>query len=563
MLVAGATFLAFLPALSNQFVNWDDDRNFLNNQHYRGLGPAQLRWMFTTVHAGMYIPLSWMTLGLDYLLWGMNPWGYHLTSLILHVANAWILYFIALRLLGARASTGTEDHNNPTPYLVAAVSALLFALHPLRVESVAWVTERRDVLCGFFYLATILAYLRACDPLERRRRTWYWLAVLTMALALLSKPMAVSLPVVLVVLDVYPLGRLPRSARRWLDRDVRVIWAQKVPFVLLSLGAALGALISMISHLRSLSDLGIGGRIGVSLYSTAFYLWKTLVPINLAPLYELPARLDPLVWRFVASGVAILAMTALVVVLRHRCPGLAAVWVTYVVMLLPVSGLLHNGNQIAADRYTYLPTIGWAILAGAGLRAGWEACRAGRVPKGARFLVAGFTVTILVALGGLTWKQVQVWREGESLWRQAVAAAPPSWIAHSNLAEILLARRALPEAIEHVRRVLEIRPDYVDAHNKLGLALMDAGRPEEAKKAFSRALEIDPRYGKAHNNLGIVLAAEGRRGEAIEHFRATLDIDPDDAAARENLADALMLDGRITEALEHFQQAAKLKARIR
>ena len=561
MLVVVATFLAFLPSLSNEFVNFDDDANFLNNPHYRGLGPAQLRWMFTTLHMGMYMPLPWVTLGLDYLFWGMNPLGYHLTSLILHVANAWILYFIALRLLGMRP--GAED-DSPAPYLAAAVSALLFALHPLRVESVAWVTERRDVLCGFFYLATMLAYLRACDRSERRPRTWYWLSVLTMALALLSKPMAVSLPVVLVVLDIYPLGQLPRSVTRWPDRDVRVIWAQKVPFILLSLAAAVGALISMnhVGHLRSVSDIGIGGRIGLSLYSIAFYLSKTLVPTNLSPLYELPARLDPLVWRFVASGLVVVAMTALAVVLRRRCPGLAAVWVTYVVMLLPVSGIVHNGPQIAADRYTYLPMIGWAILAGAGLRAGWEAGSAGRLPGGARSLFAALTVTVVVAIGSLTLKQVQVWHDTESLWRHALAASP-SALAHSNLAAERLLRQALREAVEHARRALEIRPDYVDAHNVLGLAFMEEGRAEEAKQAFSRALEIDPRFSAAHNNLGVILAAEGRRAEAIEHFRAVVHINPNNAGARKNLADTLMLDGQTVEALDHLRQFEKLKAQIR
>src|SRR5213593_4610372 len=208
-LIALVTFAAFLPALQNQFVSWDDPENFLDNAHYRGLGWSQLRWMWTT-HQGHYIPLTWMTLGLDYLLWGMNPVGYHLTNLLLHMANAAVFYAIGVRLLGAAKP---DEANGVREKLGAAVAALLFAVHPLRVESVAWATERRDVLCGLFYLLAVLAYLRAwrgpADGAVARR--WYWSSVVLFALALLSKAMAMTLPVTLLILDIYPLRRLTRG----------------------------------------------------------------------------------------------------------------------------------------------------------------------------------------------------------------------------------------------------------------------------------------------------------------------------------------------------------------
>ncbi|TMH83068.1 MAG: glycosyltransferase family 39 protein [Betaproteobacteria bacterium] len=200
ILIAVVTLAAFLPALQNQFVNWDDADNFLGNPHYRGLGWSQLRWMWTTFHMGHWIPLTWMTLGLDYLLWGMNPFGYHLTSLVLHAANAIVFYFVAFRILGL-ALPDAGDRGRAGLALSAGFAALLFALHPLRVESVAWATERRDVLSGLFYLLTILVYLRACERGERGRG-WYWGAIGLFACALLSKSMAVSLPVVLLILDV-------------------------------------------------------------------------------------------------------------------------------------------------------------------------------------------------------------------------------------------------------------------------------------------------------------------------------------------------------------------------
>src|SRR5437773_1918820 len=218
VLIALVTVAAFLPALQNQFVSWDDDENFLDNPHYRGLGWSPLRWMWTT-HQSHYITLTWMTLGLDYLLWGMNPFGYHLTSLLLHAANAVLFFFVVRRLLTRALPSSSERGHALT--VSAGVAALVFAIHPLRVESVAWVTERRDVLSGLFYLLTLLVYLRACERGERGRG-WYWLSVAAFVCALLSKSMVVNLPIVLLILDVYPLRRLGGAVGWWSEPARRV-----------------------------------------------------------------------------------------------------------------------------------------------------------------------------------------------------------------------------------------------------------------------------------------------------------------------------------------------------
>lgn len=553
VIVAG-TVLAFLPSLQGEFLRWDDDVNFLDNPGYRGLGPARLRWMFTTFHMGLYIPATWMTLGLDYALWGMNAAGYRLTSLVLHAANGLLLYALARRLLRTGMpgpAAGTEVATRAG----AAVAALVFALHPLRVESVAWVTERRDVLSGLFCLLAILGYLRARDPGDARRRAWYGLSVAAFALALLSKPMAVSLPVILVVLDIYPLGRLPARPRRWLDRDLRPLWLEKIPFVLLSVAAGVVAVLAMrhVGNLKPIADIGIAGRIAVTLYAPAFYLWKTLLPAGLSPLYELPARVDPLAWPFLLSAGVVVGLTALAIAARRRWPALAATWAVYVVTLLPVSGLVQNGPQIAADRYTYLPAMAWALLAGAGAASGWAAWRSGGLPKGAAGAIAGAVVAALVVLGGLTARQVGVWRDTETLWRHALATSPSS-IAHSNLADTLFAREQTDEAIRHAREALRIRPNYVDARNVLGLALAQQGRLGEARAEFVRALEIDPTSHVAHNNLGVVFALEGRPAEAITHFQAVLRLKPDHPDARRNLREVLMGEGRYVEANEHARR---------
>src|SRR5438876_3730810 len=272
LVIAFSTFAAFLPARQNQFVNWDDAENFLDNPHYRGLGWSQLHWMWTT-HQGHYIPLTWMTLGLDYLLWGMNPVGYHLTNLLLHAANA-VVFFVVVRRLLTRALSSPSERGYALA-VSAGVAALVFAIHPLRVESVAWVTERRDVLSGLFSLLTILVYLRACERGPRGRRL-YWLSVTLFGCALLSKSMAVSLPVVLLILEVYPLRRLGGSLG-WSSASTRRVYVEKIPFVLLAAAASAITLMAQLSNsaIVSVAHLSALDRLAVSAYGLGFYLWKT------------------------------------------------------------------------------------------------------------------------------------------------------------------------------------------------------------------------------------------------------------------------------------------------
>src|SRR5438132_1663694 len=372
LLVALFTLTAFLPTLQNQFV-WDDDKNFLDNPRYRGLGWAHLRWMFTAFHQGHYIPLTWVTFGMDHLLWGMKPVGYHLTNLLLHAANAVLFFSLVRRILTlALPSAAERDH---ALAVSAGFAALVFAIHPLRVESVAWVTERRDVLSGLFYLLTILEYLRACEP-EKRGHWWYWLSVVTFVCALLSKSMAASLPVVLLILDVYPLRRLG-GAIGWWSEPARRVYVEKIPFVLLAAAASAIAFMAQFSAqtAASLAQLSVLGRLAVSAYGLSFYLGKLVVPVNLSPLYELPPTVHPGALPFILSYGLVLAITALVLVLRRRVPGLLATWLAYIVVLLPVLGIFQIGLQIAADRYTYLAGLGWAILAGAGLLSCWRTSR--------------------------------------------------------------------------------------------------------------------------------------------------------------------------------------------
>src|SRR5881409_539756 len=304
VLIALVTVAAFLPALQNQFVSWDDDENFLDNPHYRGLGWSPLRWMWTT-HQGHYIPLTWMTLGLDYLLWGMNPAGYHLTSLLLHAANAVAFFFVVRRILTLALPSPSERGHALA--VSAGFAALVFAIHPLRVESVAWATERRDVLSGLFYLVTILVYLRAYAREAPGRRS-YWLSVALFGCALLSKSMAVSLPIVLLILDVYPLRRLG-GALGWWSSPARRVYVEKIPFVLLAAAASAIAFmaLSRLNNMVPLDQLDVLGRLTISVYGLSFYLWKTVAPVNLSPLYWL-GPVNPRATPFILSYGVVLAV---------------------------------------------------------------------------------------------------------------------------------------------------------------------------------------------------------------------------------------------------------------
>jgi tetratricopeptide (TPR) repeat protein len=517
--------------------------------------------MFTTALLGHYTPLTWLTLTLDHAMWGMAPRGYHLTSLLLHAATAAAFALVAHRLLRGR----------PHAWLGAAVAALLFALHPLRVESVAWVTERRDVLSGGLYVLTILLYLRYADG--RAGRAGYLAAVGTFALALLSKSMAVSLPVVLIVLDVYPLGRLG-GPTGWTTPGARRVWLEKVPFIVLAAAAAAVTFVAMhsIGNLAPTAVVTVPERVAVALYALAFYLWKTVVPLGLSPIYERPVVLDPLDWRFVVAGAGVLALTVLAVVRARRWPALTAAWIVYLAVLLPVLGLFQTAYHLAADRYTYLATLPWALLASAGLLAIGDALER-RVGASMAWRSAGAAGGLaLLILAVLTWRQVQVWHDSQTLWTHALTVSP-SALAHYNLGAALMAQRRRADAMAHYRQALEINPRHADAHTNLGAALLEEGHVREAlphvREALAHyAVAVDtlPGSPRARYNQALAFAHAGDIDAAIDGFRTALRLDPDYTDAHYNLGVALGIRGRWPEAVAHYREAARrapTSARIR
>ena len=557
IIVVVMTIAAFYPALQNKFVNWDDYKNIVENPHYRGLGWANIRWMFTTFHMGPYQPLSWLTLALDYVVWGMNPFGYHLTNLMLHTATVVAFFFLARELLSIASGSGEKQ---VAVWIGAAVSALVFALHPLRVESVAWTTERRDVLSGLFYTLTILVYLCACKR-DKLRGGWYWVAWVLFLCAILSKSITLTLPVVLLLLDIYPLKRLGGS-NGWWSRTARAVYWEKLPFVLLSAVAATVTFIALahIENMASLQRLGVLDRLTISVYGLWFYFWKTVAPLRLSPLYELPSRVELSSLSFMLSYVVVILAIALALWLRHRLPGVGIAGLAYMVTLLPVLGIFQNGPQIVADRYSYLACMSWAVLAGAGAQYLWQASVDGRLRKRSFVLGSGVIAVVICGLGLLTWRQAQVWHDPESVWNYVLSTTGESLFARNNLGNALAARGRFEEAIEQFQRALRIDPNDADATYNLGNALAQQGSFEEAAKQLQNALQINPGNAMAAYDLGNVRARQGRFDEAIGDFELALRIDPGLAKAHYNLGSLLGKQGKLNEAVEQYQKALQVDA---
>ncbi len=563
--------LTFLPSLRNGFVDWDDHVTIVDNPRIRALGWDEVRWMFTTFLLGPYQPISWLSLGVDYSLWGSNPAGYHLTSLLLHAANAVLVFWVAKRLLGAgigRAGAGAAATRAPSAAPAVSVGAvaasLFFALHPLRVESVVWATERRDVLTGFFLLLSLLAYLRAAatgpiDDGSDGRPRFPVASFALFVLALLSKASVMAFPLVLLVLDVYPLRRLPRSVREWTNVGARVVLREKIPFALSAVAVAGVAVYGQATAraLRTLEESGLAERAAYAVYAAGFYIAKSLAPLGLSPLYEAPPSLRAVAGETFASAAFVAGLVALAVRLRERVPGLLVACASYLALLAPVSGILHAGTHIAADRYTYLPCLPWAILLGGG--AARLLARVGRsgAARSGVLLLAGVAVAH-ASLAALTTRQIAVWRDTLTLWEHAARLDPGSAIAHFGRGHALATRGRAEQAIAAYREAVRLDPGYADARNNLGTLLAESGRLREAEEQFLAIEAVYPNDALLQYNLAIVADRLGRTEEAKTRYRAAIARQPAMASARVNLSIMLESEGRHDEAQSLLREGLAL-----
>lgn len=588
------TLAVFYPVLKGKFLNWDDQANLLDSPYYRGLGWAHLRWMFTTFYLGNYRPLTWMTLGFDYILWGVEPRGYHLTSLLLHGANALLFYFIAMRLLSLAFSSG-DRLNRSSLRVAAGFAALFFSIHPLRVEPVAWLSARNHLLAALFCLGTILCYLRAAEYHPQGRRGWLIAAVVLYGFSLLSQPSGITLPFVLLVLDFYPLRRLGNGLGKWFGAEVRWVWWEKLPFLFLAMGGGLLALVAKQEGDLPFRQIDAFSWLAQAVYKITFYVSKTIIPIGLSPLYMLPIHLDLWDWSFLLSGAGLVGITIATFVLRHRWPAAFVGWLCYLTIIVPYVFFMpaiegaENAVQSTADRYSYLSCLPWALFAGAG--AFYWLLRLGKRSKfETSFVGVGFAA-LLVGFMALSWKQAQVWHDSETLWRSALRAGAEPAVAHNNLGTALMDQHRVDEAIEQFKMVLKTNRLDAGAYFNIGLALAQKQNPEGATRNYRMAVRLKPDFHRAIYALSVDLAKKGEFGEAIAqlqqalkfkgrsrtyfnlanifvmqgrgqdaiyYLRLALQEQPDFAEADDQLGNVLAAQGNLMEALEHLRRAVEL-----
>ncbi len=535
LVLLAAAMLAYAPAIQNGFVNLDDGLYVTENvETQAGLSWSGVSWAFTTGHASNWHPLTWLSHMLDCQLWGLEPRGHHATSIALHALNGLLLFLFLLRATGARWPS--------------AFTAALFLLHPLHVESVAWVAERKDVLSTLFWFLALLAYLQYV----KKPSIWrYGLVALWFALGLMSKPMLVTLPCTLLLLDYWPFGRLreAKGARAWLRGAGKLI-LEKAPLFLLSAGASWITL-SMQQQggaLRTLDAAPMDLRIANALVSCWAYIGKTLLPRPLSAYYPFPESMPPIIY-IVLSAAGLVLVSALVIGLWRRAPWAAVGWFWFLGTLAPVIGIVQVGAQAMADRYTYVPLVGLFIL------LAWSAENLTRHLPRRNGLLAPAALGALAVLAALTWHQIGFWRDSIALFENALIVEERNFVAHKNLAGALLAEGRCDDAIAHYKRVLEIAPKSRDADYNLGTALLAKGDWDGAARRFRLAILRNRDDSRAYTNLGIAYMRQGRLADADAIFRELIKAAPQSAQAKLNLGIVCAMQNRLDEAERLLREA--------
>jgi len=541
--------------LRYEFVNYDDAGQIYQvPQITSGLTLKGIAWAFTHSHNGHWIPLNTISHMLDCQLYGLNAGGHHLTNVLLHAASA-IMLFLILRRMTATLWP-------------AAFVAALFAVHPLHVESVAWVAERKDVLSGFFFMLTLGAYVRYVQRQSRAgsreagagkaRVLDYGLVLLCFACGLMSKLMVATLPLVLLVLDYWPLNRfapLPQAEagdrpNRWLVP--RRLMLEKIPLLGVLLLAGLGLFFSRHENEMTYGPASPPSQTGRALLTPLAYLRQMVYPagLNVSPP---PPDINPSGGEVMLGIILLAAISAAFFLARRRRPYLLVGWLWYLLILAPVLVLIQKHLELRCDRYTYLPLIGvyllltWTV---ADLSASW---------RHRRLMTGAGAVAVIAALIWRAQIQTSYWRNSESLWTHALACNPENPLAYCNLGSVLADKGQIDEAIDHYQKALEIQPDYVGAQNNLGTVLFQNKRLDEAIVIFQKVLKAQPGLAEANNNLGAAFFQKGQINEAIAYYRKAVAIQPLNAEFQSNLGYALFQGGKVREAIAHYQTSLEIE----
>jgi tetratricopeptide (TPR) repeat protein len=523
-----ATFAVYAQVRDFDFVNYDDVDYTTGNPNVRqGITVQGLEWALTSRDTGNWVPLTWVSHMLDCEFFGQDSGWHHLHNVLLHALAAVMLCIFLERATGTRWRS--------------ALAAFLFALHPLHVQSVAWVAERKDVLSACFWFLTLWLYVRYAE----RPGTGRYLAVaLSFGLGLMAKPMMVTLPFVLLLLDYWPLARFGQ-------RGGKAIW-EKLP--LLGLAGAAAAITYLVQkQAEAVNHIPIEARLANATHSYALYILQTFWPARLAVLYPYPRAFAFAFLPLLAEGVLLAIVTTGVIVLRRRAPYLLMGWGWYVVTLAPVIGLVQVGDQAHADRYMYIPMVGLSVM------LIWGAAEI-LVKLRAKMLAIPLAVAACLALAVASWVEVGYWRNGETLFRRALAVTSDNKIADNNLGNYLMDAGRLSEALPYFEAAVRIDPESEPARTNLGTALGRIGRLPEAITQLQIAVRLAPDAPKAHSNLGTALAYAGRLPEAAAEFEAALRTGPNDALVQKNLGLALSrTPGRLPDALRHLEEAERLR----
>jgi Tfp pilus assembly protein PilF len=541
LLLLLVTYAVYWQAIGHPFVEFDDGQYVFENERVQaGLTRDGVAWAFTTTFVANWHPLTWLSHMLDCQLYGLNPGGHHLTSILFHIANTALLFLVLKRTTGAQWRS----------LFVAA----LFAIHPLHVESVVWVSERKDVLSGFFWMLTLWAYVRYAERPSSLGS--YLLVLLCLGLGLMAKPMLVTLPFVLLLLDFWPLGRFRdgRSERLIDWSRARRLILEKLPlFVMAGVSSVATLLIQRASGATTdLEVLPFDLQIGNSLLAYMGYIGKTIWPVGLGVFYPHPREaVSPLM--VMVAAVFLITVCVLVIRTARTHPYLAVGWLWYMGTLVPVIGLVQVGGQSMADRYTYLPLIGLFIIAAWGLPELVERFSHRRV------LLSAVATPLLVVFAVLAWFQVTRWKDSVSLFEHTVRVTSDNYRIHYNLGVVLERRGELDDAIMHYSEAIRIRPHYVSANFNLGNALAKQGKLDHAFARLSEAVRLKPDLREARLNLGATLARQGKLDEAIAQYAEILQLHPDFSEARVNLGASLAVQGRREEAIAHFSEVLRVE----
>jgi Tfp pilus assembly protein PilF len=545
-LLSFLTFAVFWGVLGNDFINYDDFQYVTDNRHVTsGLSIENAVWAFTSGYAANWHPITWLSHMLDVELFGMNPQGHHLMNLLLHTANVCLLFLLLNKI------TGTVWRS--------VVVAALFAIHPLHVESVAWVAERKDVLSTCFAMLAMLLY--TCYV--QRPTTWRYLALcVCFALGLMSKPMLVTLPFVLLLIDYWPLRRIdpwrmddsigeqPYQLANKLP--ISKLFMEKLPlFALAVLSSCITIFVQKGESLHTLEVTPLSFRLANALVAYLRYLGKTVWPSDLAVLYPLPQTIPVL--HSMISALLLLLISYCAFLLSRRRPYILIGWLWFLGTLLPVIGIVQVGLQSMADRYTYFPLIGVFIL------IVWGAADLVAHKPAWRIPLALATVGILTAYSAVTWSYVRCWVNSTTLFSHAIAASPDNYYAHYMLGKALYEDNLFEDALANYVRVRQLNPRFADVYVNMGIIYAKQGKLSEAINDFTTALSLKPGSKYVHYNIAVALQAQGRVDEAMMHYFEVLRLDPENVGGHYNLGVALMGLKRWDEAISHFSEVVRLK----